>query len=112
MKLVDQIRSFPQELKKDDNLSRASNAFSSSAGSLPSATNKYLLEKIPIANWIRTYSKKWILNDVIAGLTIGVLLVPQALAYAKIATIPLQDGLLASWIPGILYVVVGTSKGI
>ncbi|RDW82228.1 SulP family sulfate permease [Coleophoma cylindrospora] len=112
MKLVDQIRRFPDGVRNDYNLNRAKNAFRTGTQSLPSATNRYLLEKVPIVNWISNYSTKWILNDVIAGLTIGVLLVPQALAYAKIATIPLQDGLLASWVPGLLYVIMGTSKDI
>jgi len=43
--------------------------------------------------------------------TVRVLLIPQSLAYAKIATIPGQYGLMSSWLPNFLYLVMGTSKG-
>jgi len=79
---------------------------------LPSASARYLLQKAPIIQWLPKYSPRWLINDAIAGLTVGVILVPQALAYAKIAGIPLQDGLLASWLPSMLYFIMGTSKGI
>lgn len=49
-------------------------------------------------------------NDVIAGLTLGIMLVPQSLAYAKIATIPVQFGLMSSWFPATLYAFMGTTK--
>ncbi|KAK8088986.1 sulfate permease [Apiospora hydei] len=55
------------------------------APKLPSAAGQYLLDKFPI--------------DFMAGLTIGVLLIPQGLAYAKIATIPIENGLYSGWIP-------------
>jgi len=77
----------------------------------PSATANYILEKVPIVGWLPRYNFKWLINDFIAGLTIGIMLVPQGLAYAKIAGIPVQYGLLASWFPGVLYSFMGTSKG-
>ena len=52
-----------------------------------------------------------LLNDVIAGLTLGIMLIPQSLAYAEIATIPVQFGLMSSWLPATLYAFMGTSKG-
>jgi sodium-independent sulfate anion transporter 11 len=52
-----------------------------------------------------------LLNDTLAGITVGVLLIPQSLAYAKIATIPGQYGLMSSWLPNFLYFIMGTSKG-
>ncbi|EKD17938.1 uncharacterized protein L3040_004479 [Drepanopeziza brunnea f. sp. 'multigermtubi'] len=95
---------------KDHNVSRASNLVRQCASDLPSATGRYLLEKVPAVQWLPRYAPRWIVNDSIAGLTVGVVLVPQALAYAKIAGIPLQDGLLAAWLPSILYFIMGTSK--
>ncbi|OCT50250.1 putative sulfate permease [Cladophialophora carrionii] len=76
----------------------------------PSAAATYLVEKVPIVGWLPRYNYRWLINDFIAGLTIGIMLVPQGLAYAKIATIPVQYGLMASWFPGILYAFMGTSK--
>lgn len=78
---------------------------------LPSATLDYITEKLPVAHWLPHYDYKWLLQDVIAGITIGVMLIPQGLAYAKIATIPVEHGLYSSWIPSAMYFFLGTSKG-
>ena len=40
---------------------------------------------IPILNWLPNYKKKWLKGDAIAGITVGVVLIPQGLAYAMIA---------------------------
>ena len=61
--------------------------------------------------WLPKYNYRWIPNDIIAGLTLGLMLVPQSLAYADIATIPVQYGLMSAWFPAILYAFMGTSKG-
>jgi sodium-independent sulfate anion transporter 11 len=39
------------------------------------------------------------------------MLIPQSLAYAKIATISGEFGLMSSWLPNFLYFIMGTSKG-
>ncbi|RYN93628.1 hypothetical protein AA0120_g4297 [Alternaria tenuissima] len=76
----------------------------------PSVAGQYLLQKAPIIQWLPKYNPRWLLNDTLAGITVGVLLIPQSLAYAKIATIPGQYGLMSSWLPNFLYLVMGTSK--
>ena len=81
------------------------------ARALPRASLEYCLEKAPIIGWLPKYNYRWLINDVIAGLTLGIMLIPQSLAYAKIATMPVQYGLMSSWLPGILYAIMGTSKG-
>lgn len=78
---------------------------------LPQATGQYLIQKVPIVQWLPQYHPKWLLSDFIAGMTIGVMMIPQALAYAKIATIPGEFGLYSSWLPAAIYVFMGTSKG-
>jgi sodium-independent sulfate anion transporter 11 len=72
---------------------------------------QYVLQKAPIVQWLPKYNPRWFLNDTLAGITVGVLLIPQSLAYAKIATIPGEYGLMASWLPNFLYLIMGTSKG-
>ncbi|CZR65479.1 related to sulfate permease SutB [Phialocephala subalpina] len=99
-------------LRTDENLRRATQLVRHGGSELPSAAGRYVLQKVPVVQWIPKYSPRWLINDLIAGLTVGVILVPQALAYAKIAGIPLQDGLLASWLPSALYFIMGTSKDI
>lgn len=100
------------DLKTDPNWARMKSLTTSAAKSLPSSTVTYLIDKLPIIRWLPTYSPNWILHDLIAGITIGLLLIPQSLAYAKIATVPEQYGLLSSWIPPLIYAFMGTSKGI
>ncbi|RKF63319.1 putative sulfate permease C3H7.02 [Erysiphe neolycopersici] len=99
-------------LNTDPNLSRIKSLTSDAAKSLPSSTITYLADKLPIIRWLPKYSSSWILNDIVAGTTIGLLLIPQSLAYAKIATIPQQYGLLSSWIPPLIYAFMGTSKDV
>jgi sodium-independent sulfate anion transporter 11 len=79
--------------------------------SAPSVASQYLQERVPIIHWLPKYNPRWLLNDTLAGITVGVLLIPQSLAYAKIATIPGQYGLMSSWLPNFLYFIMGTSKG-
>ena len=46
------------------------------------------LQKLPFLKWLLQYNLRWLLSDVIAGLTVGLMVVPQALAYANIANLP------------------------
>ena len=48
----------------------------------------WLLYKFPCIKWLVRYNPRWLLSDVIAGLTVGLMVVPQALAYATIARLP------------------------
>ena len=108
MKLAQSIH---KEIETDETNGRMKALANQATRSFPSATGKYFLDKVPIVQWLPRYSPKWILNDFIAGVTIGVLLIPQALAYAKIATIPGEFGLMSSWLPPAIYAIMGTSKG-
>jgi SulP family sulfate permease len=64
----------------------------------------------PIITWISTYKKAWLSNDFAAGLTVGVMLVPQGMAYAMIAGLPPVYGLYAAMIPQVVYAIFGTSR--
>ena len=65
---------------------------------------------IPILQWLPKYKKGDFLRDLIAGLTVGIILVPQGMAYAMIAGLPPVYGLYAALIPVLMYMVLGTSK--
>jgi SulP family sulfate permease len=67
---------------------------------------------VPILGWIRTYDRRWLRGDLIAGVTVAALIVPKNLGYAGIAGIPLQNGLYAAAVGAILYAVFGTSRQI
>ncbi|MGB7972074.1 MAG: SulP family inorganic anion transporter, partial [Candidatus Deferrimicrobiaceae bacterium] len=57
-----------------------------------------------------TYRKEWLRFDIIAGLTAAAVVIPQAMAYAAIAGLPLVVGLYTSFVPLIVYAVMGTSR--
>lgn len=45
---------------------------------------------LPILSWLPLYNLRWLQMDLIAGLTVGLTAVPQALAYAEVAGLPVQ----------------------
>ena len=64
----------------------------------------------PILEWIKTYNKSFFKKDFIAGITVGVMLIPQGMAYAMIAGLPPVYGLYAALLPQIIYALMGTSR--
>ncbi|MGH0136480.1 UNVERIFIED_CONTAM: hypothetical protein FKN15_010115 [Acipenser sinensis] len=71
-----------------------------------------LKKKLPILVWLPRYSVKWLQMDLIAGMTVGLTVVPQALAYAEVAGLPVQYGLYSSFIGCFIYCLLGTSKDV
>ncbi len=61
-------------------------------------------------NWFIKYPKSNLKGDVIAGVTVGILLIPQGMAYALIAGLPIVYGLYAAILPQIIYAFLGSSK--
>lgn len=54
---------------------------------------------IPIFSWIPKYNpKKQLIGDIVAGLGVGAMLIPQCLAYASLAKLPPIYGLYTSWV--------------
>ncbi|KAJ4862295.1 sulfate permease family domain-containing protein [Trichoderma breve] len=96
--------------RTDANYNRVKRWAGPIARRIPSAAAEYLIEKVPIIQWLPRYDPKWLLNDFLAGITVGVMFVPQGISYAKIATIPVVHGLYSAWIPSLLYLFMGTSK--
>lgn len=64
---------------------------------------------IAMARWFRPYDKVNFAGDLNAGITVGVMLIPQGMAYALIAGLPPIYGLYATFIPLIVYALLGTS---
>lgn len=60
--------------------------------------------------WITDYKSVDLKSDLLAGITVAVLLIPQGMAYALIAGLPPIYGLYAALVPQIIYVVLGTSR--
>lgn len=64
----------------------------------------------PILDWLPRYSKNQLQGDLSAGLTVGVMLIPQGMAYSMLAGLPPIHGLYAVTIPLFLYAIMGTSR--
>ncbi len=65
---------------------------------------------LTIANWIGSYNRDLLGSDALAGLTVGIMLVPQAMAYAMVAGMPPVYGLYASMVILAIYPFFGTSR--
>jgi sulfate permease, SulP family len=64
----------------------------------------------PIFGWLPHYDRRWLLADTIAGLTVWALVVPEAMAYAGIAGVPVQYGLYTVPLALAGYIVFGSSR--
>ncbi len=58
----------------------------------------------------RNYQREWLMGDLVAGIVLVALLVPQGIAYAELAGLPPVHGLYATMIPLILYAILGPSR--
>ncbi len=65
---------------------------------------------LPILTWLPHYHRRLLGADLLAGLIVTVMVIPQSLAYALLAGLPAVVGLYASILPQLLYTVMGTSQ--
>jgi len=64
---------------------------------------------MPFISWLRGYKLRFLKPDLLAGLTVAVMTIPQSMAYALIAGLPVQYGLYASIVPTIVGCLWGSS---
>ena len=81
--------------------------------------NVALLKYEPVKNWrsyvpivdvMRRYRRGDFSHDLIAGIILGVITVPQAVAYAFLAGLPAEAGLYACLVPMVIYAILGSSR--
>ena len=65
---------------------------------------------IPMLSWLPRYDRTWLAPDIIAGLTLWGLVVPEAMAYAGVANLPPQMGLYTLLASLLVYAVLGSSR--
>ncbi|KAJ5316359.1 hypothetical protein N7476_006666 [Penicillium atrosanguineum] len=73
---------------------------------------QHFIRMFPFMKWIKHYNVQWLIGDLIAGATVGAVVIPQGMGYAKLAGLPVQYGLYTSFMGGILYWPFATSKDI
>lgn len=67
---------------------------------------------LPFLDWLIHYRSHDLVGDVMAGVIVAIMLVPQGMAYALLAGLPAQVGLYASIVPLMLYALLGTSRSL
>ncbi len=65
---------------------------------------------IPILKWLPNYTTSKFKNDFVGGITVGIMLIPQGMAYAVLADLPAIYGLYAAIIPCFIYFIFGSSR--
>ncbi|KAF2436697.1 putative sulfate permease 2 [Tothia fuscella] len=72
----------------------------------------YFYSLFPFTHWITRYNAQWLYGDLVAGITVGAVVVPQSMAYAKLANLPPEFGLYSSFMGVLIYWFFATSKDI
>ncbi|XP_047529810.1 sodium-independent sulfate anion transporter-like isoform X1 [Vanessa atalanta] len=72
--------------------------------------SSWLQRRLPALRWARAYDRTSAAADAVAGVTLGLTLVPQSIAYASLANLPVQYGLYSAFVGTMLYVLLGTVK--
>lgn len=73
---------------------------------------RYFRSLFPFTQWILRYNLQWLIGDLVAGITVGCVVVPQSMAYATLAALPPQFGLYSSFMGVLIYWFFATSKDI
>ncbi|XP_058443161.1 sodium-independent sulfate anion transporter-like isoform X1 [Malaya genurostris] len=73
---------------------------------------KILYKRVPVLNWLPQYNADDAVGDLVAGFTVGLTVIPQALAYSSIAGLPAAYGLYGSFIGCFVYIFLGSCKDV
>ena len=65
---------------------------------------------LPPLQWLPDYTRRSLRGDLLAGCTTAAVVIPQAMAYATIAGLPVQAGLYVATVPMVAYAMLGTSR--
>ncbi|CAG8628859.1 4259_t:CDS:2 [Racocetra fulgida] len=77
---------------------------------IPGFSIEYVKSLFPLFSWIGRYNTTWLTGDLIAGITVGLVVIPQSMAYAKVAALPVEYGLYSSFVGVTIYCLFATSK--
>ncbi|KAM5516937.1 Sulfate permease 2-like protein 2 [Fusarium oxysporum f. sp. phaseoli] len=76
------------------------------------AVGEYFYNLFPFLSWVGKYNLIWFIGDLVAGITVGAVVVPQSMAYAQLAQLPVEYGLYSSFMGVLIYWFFATSKDI
>jgi len=76
------------------------------------SVKKQALKRVPIVSWLPQYNTEKAVSDAIAGVTVGLTVIPQGIAYAVVAGLEPQYGLYSAFMGCFAYCVFGSTKDI
>lgn len=79
-------------------------------GKISQKIREFIKRRIYILSWLPEYDRTKAIGDFISGVTIGLTLIPQSLAYANLANVPAIYGLYSAFMGSIVYTILGTVK--
>ncbi|XP_058118321.1 sodium-independent sulfate anion transporter-like [Anopheles ziemanni] len=71
---------------------------------------KLLLKRMPILHWLPTYEANYLIEDIVAGLSVGLTVIPQGIAFAVMANLEPQYGLYSAFMGCFVYCLFGSCK--
>lgn len=69
---------------------------------------KALRSRLEILNWIGDYNTEWAMSDLIAGITLGLTIIPESIACALLAGLPARYGLCSAFLGSFVYLIFGS----
>ncbi|XP_051174059.1 solute carrier family 26 member 6-like [Leptopilina boulardi] len=77
----------------------------------PNNFKTYAANTIPVVRWLKNYNwKEDIMSDIISGITVAIMHIPQGMAYAMLGNVPPVVGIYMAFFPVLIYFFLGTSK--
>ncbi|KAL2711530.1 sodium-independent sulfate anion transporter [Vespula squamosa] len=76
------------------------------------ACQGYFKRRLPIFAWLPKYKLTWLVQDALAGLTVGLTAIPQGIAYAIVAGLSPEYGLYAAFMASFVYIIFGSRENI
>ncbi|CAF4122709.1 unnamed protein product [Rotaria socialis] len=70
----------------------------------------YIKLLFPFLSWLKAYELAWLPNDIVCGITVAIMLIPQGMGYALLARLPAITGLYVSFFSSLIYALFGTSR--
>jgi sulfate permease, SulP family len=72
--------------------------------------DRRLSRYVPLINWVTTYQRAWLRDDLVSGVVVGAIMIPVAMAYAQMAGVPPQAGLYSAIVGLAAYALFATSR--
>ncbi|XP_034239856.1 sodium-independent sulfate anion transporter-like [Thrips palmi] len=78
--------------------------------SAESVVPAWLVRRVPVLRWLPAYTSDLAVADLVSGITLGLTMMPQSIAYAQLAGVKPEYGLYSAFAGGIAYMLLGTIK--